>query len=186
MCTLSPMLPASTVRLAARSHVCLMPTQPGPAHKTTAISTTCMHTLGLASQVLCCGLHCTALHSRPLYAGACFYPAPLTDVVLAALHRHHLHSGVLQGGGAVALEALHGLVGGPLAVHSHGADVLPLVRQQHLVADNDILAVSVQHDGQAQQQAVLGEGQGRGVVVSGWCWCWWCGCYTWWLMQGMV
>jgi hypothetical protein len=50
----------------------------------------------------------------------------LTDVVLAALHGHHLHGGVLQGGGAVALEALQGLVGGPLAVHGDSADVLAL------------------------------------------------------------
>lgn len=48
---------------------------------------------------------------------------------------HHLHGGVLQGGGAVALEALQRLVGHPLAADLNGRDVLALVRQQDLVAD---------------------------------------------------
>mmetsp|Transcript_16062 Transcript_16062/g.39988 ORF Transcript_16062/g.39988 Transcript_16062/m.39988 type:complete len:408 (+) Transcript_16062:224-1447(+) len=77
------------------------------------------------------------------------------QVVLAALHGNHLHSGVLQGGGAVHRLGLLDLVGEVLGLHVQGADVLALVGDQQLVADLDILAVGVKHDRDAQQQVVL-------------------------------
>lgn len=57
-----------------------------------------------------------------------------TNVVFATLHADHLDSWVLNGGGAVALESLHWLVGHPLAVDCQSSNVLPLVGQQYLVS----------------------------------------------------
>lgn len=82
-------------------------------------------------------------------------PAPTPTPSQSPATPAHLHGGVLQGGGAVDLQALQGLVGGPLALNGHHSDVLALVSHQHLVANGDVLAVSVQHNRDAEQQAVL-------------------------------
>lgn len=75
-------------------------------------------------------------------------------VVLAALHRNHLHCRVLQRGGAVAVQTLVRLVGHPLLVHFQRADVLAVVREQHLVADVDRRIGGVEHDRQPEHGAV--------------------------------
>ena len=63
----------------------------------------------------------------------------LTNVVFATLHADHLNSRVLNGGGAVAFQGLHRLVGHPLAVNGQSGNILPLVGQQHLVSWLDLL-----------------------------------------------
>mmetsp|Transcript_4775 Transcript_4775/g.10448 ORF Transcript_4775/g.10448 Transcript_4775/m.10448 type:complete len:367 (-) Transcript_4775:276-1376(-) len=75
------------------------------------------------------------------------------DVVAAALHGHHAHAGVLNGGGAVALEALLGLVRGPLGGDSQEAHVRALVGEKHLGADVDRRVASVHHHREAEDEA---------------------------------
>ncbi len=74
-----------------------------------------------------------------------------TDVVFASLHADHLHSWVLDGRCAIALESLHRLVGNPLAVNGQGGNVLALVCQQHLVTHIHLVRVRVEHYWQPQQ-----------------------------------
>jgi len=74
-----------------------------------------------------------------------------TNVVFASLHADHLHSWVLNGRCAIALESLHRLVGNPLAVNGQGGNVLALVGQQHLVTHIHLVRVCVKHYRQPKQ-----------------------------------
>lgn len=92
-----------------------------------------------------------------------------TKVVLAALHGNHLHCRVLQAAGAIALEALQRLVGRPLAVDHHRGNGLALVLQQHLVARDNVLTVSVQDDGQTKEQPALQSSEEKAVCREASC-----------------
>lgn len=59
----------------------------------------------------------------------------LTHVISAALHGDHLHCWVLNGCGAIAVLGLQRLVGHPLALNGENCQVLPLVLEQHTVAN---------------------------------------------------
>lgn len=77
------------------------------------------------------------------------------DVVLAALQGDHAHTGVLEGGGAVALLALEGLVGRPLGLHGHDPHRRAVVLEEQLLACRDVGVVGVHHYGQAEDVAIL-------------------------------
>lgn len=55
----------------------------------------------------------------------------------------------------VAFKCLNRLVGHPLAVDGDSGQSHTLVLEQHLVADADVLAVGVKHDGQTKDEAIL-------------------------------
>ena len=100
-----------------------------------------------------------AMMDTALMSGNCVFTVAfeteLTNIVFAALHADHLDSWVLNGGGAVALQGLHWLVGHPLAVNSQGGNILPLVGQQHLVSWLDLLRVCVKDNWQPKEQTIL-------------------------------
>ena len=58
---------------------------------------------------------------------------------------------MLNRGGAVTTLGFGHLVGFPLGLHLQNGQVLPLVGQQHRVADHHIIAVGVHHDRQTEQ-----------------------------------
>mmetsp|Transcript_19342 Transcript_19342/g.43698 ORF Transcript_19342/g.43698 Transcript_19342/m.43698 type:complete len:458 (-) Transcript_19342:75-1448(-) len=71
-------------------------------------------------------------------------------VVLPALHGDHGHGGVLDGGGAVAVLGLQGLVGCVPGGDVQGGDVRALVAEQHLLAHNHARVVGVVDHRQAE------------------------------------
>ena len=89
-----------------------------------------------------------------------------THVVLSTLHGHHLYRRVLQARGAIDLEALDWLVGGPLALNCHDGNVLTLVGHKDLVTHHNIFTISVKDHGDTKEEAVLEPHVGDdGIVV---------------------
>lgn len=58
---------------------------------------------------------------------------------------------MLYGGGAITFQSFNWLVGHPLAVNLHSCNVLPLVGQEDLVTNVDVLRGSVQDNWQTKQ-----------------------------------
>ena len=78
-------------------------------------------------------------------------------VVLAALGGDHEGAGMLDGGGAVALEALEGLVGDVLVGELDGGDGAVAVLEEDGLAGLEVLGVGVEDDGQAEEEAGVGQ-----------------------------
>mmetsp|Transcript_9704 Transcript_9704/g.58842 ORF Transcript_9704/g.58842 Transcript_9704/m.58842 type:complete len:258 (+) Transcript_9704:1592-2365(+) len=77
-----------------------------------------------------------------------FYLA--SNVVLAPFHGDHLHAGMFQGGGSIALECFQRFVGFVLGIYGEHCKVLSFVAEQDLVSYLDGLVVGVQDHRQAQ------------------------------------
>ena len=74
-------------------------------------------------------------------------------VVLAALGGNHEGTGVLDGGGAVALEALERLVGLELVGELDGGNGAVAVLEEDRLAGLEVLVIGIEDDGEAEDEA---------------------------------